>query len=112
MVLTTDRSRRMPRLYSTKLWWIPLGTALERHARLDMAQVLPEAEDVKVEITRLVGVGSPYHKIVAVAEAEQADLIVMATHGRTGFSHVVMGSVAERVVRLAPCPVLTVHATA
>jgi nucleotide-binding universal stress UspA family protein len=84
---------------------------MERQAHLDLAQMLPEAQDVKVEVTRRVIVGPPYRTIVEVAEAEKVDLIVMATHGRTGLSHLVMGSVAERVVRMAPCPVLTIHPT-
>jgi universal stress protein A len=83
----------------------------ERQAHLDLAQMLPKAQDVKVEVTRRVIVGPPYRKIVEVAEAEKVDLIVMATHGRTGLSHLVVGSVAERVVRTAPCPVLTIHPT-
>jgi nucleotide-binding universal stress UspA family protein len=44
-----------------------------------------------------------------MARVEQADLIVIATHGRTGLGHLVPGSVAEHVVRLAPCPVLTIR---
>jgi universal stress protein A len=44
-----------------------------------------------------------------MAEAEQVELIVMATAGRTGFSHLIMGSIAERVVRTASCPVLTIR---
>jgi universal stress protein A len=56
--------------------------------------------------------GGPAAEIMAAAEVEQADLIVMGTHGRTGLTHVLMGSVAETVVRQSPCPVLTVrHAT-
>jgi universal stress protein A len=55
--------------------------------------------------------GRPAQAIVEHAGAGGFDLIVMGTRGRTGLSHVVMGSVAERVVRNAPCPVLTVHAT-
>jgi len=62
-------------------------------------------------VVRRVVVGMPYRTIVEIAEAEKVDLIVMATHGRTGFSHLFMGSVAERVVRTAPCPVLTIHPT-
>ena len=54
---------------------------------------------------RLV-MGDPAAEIVAVAQAEQAELVVMGTHGRTGFSRLLMGSVAESVVRHAPCPVL------
>ena len=49
-------------------------------------------------------------QILEVAQREGSDLIVMGTHGRTGVRHVLMGSVAERVVRSAPCPVLTVKA--
>lgn len=51
--------------------------------------------------------GEAVTKIIEYAEDVNADLIVMATHGRTGVSHVLMGSVAEQVVRKAPCPVLT-----
>lgn len=82
---------------------------LERQAHLDLAAVLPEAQDAKVEVMRRIVVGSPYRHILGVAEAENVDLIVMAMHGRTGFGHFLMGSVAERVVRLAPCPVLTIR---
>lgn len=53
--------------------------------------------------------GPPTEAIVAAAEAEQADLIVMGTRGRTGLPHVLFGSVAEAVIRKAPCPVLAVR---
>ena len=85
---------------------------LEHQARLDLAQLVPKAQDGPVEVTRQAVVGTPYHKIVEVAAAEKVDLIVMATHGRTGLSHLFIGSVAERVVRMAPCPVLTIRPTA
>ena len=55
-----------------------------------------------------VAMGHPADTIVRVARERSADLIVMSTHGRTGLEHVLLGSVAEKVVRLAPCPVLTV----
>src|SRR5262245_62147167 len=55
-----------------------------------------------------VAAGSPAETIVHVAHERGADLIVMGTHGRTGLQHMFLGSVAEKVVRLAPCPVLTV----
>jgi universal stress protein A len=55
-----------------------------------------------------VAVGHPADTITRVAEERSVDLIVMSTHGRTGLQHVLLGSVAEKVVRLAPCPVLTV----
>ena len=50
--------------------------------------------------------GVPFHEIIETAKTKQADLIIMGTHGRTGLQHVLLGSVAEKVVRLAPCPVL------
>ena len=51
--------------------------------------------------------GVPYEEIVAYAEEIDADLIVMSTHGHTGLSHILLGSVAEKIVRHSPCPVLT-----
>ena len=53
--------------------------------------------------------GDTVTSIVALAEEIQADIVVIATHGRTGLSHAIMGSVAERIVRESPCPVLTVR---
>jgi nucleotide-binding universal stress UspA family protein len=54
--------------------------------------------------------GDPEHVILELASRDGYDLIVMGTHGRTGVAHLVRGSVAEHVVRRAPCPVLTIHA--
>jgi universal stress protein A len=51
--------------------------------------------------------GDAAHEIVRIADEEKIDLIVISTHGETGLSHLIFGSVAEKVVRLAPCPVLT-----
>ncbi len=62
---------------------------------------------VPVEINLLSGI--PYIEIINRATALRADLIVIGTHGRTGMKHLLIGSVAERVVRTAPCPVLTVR---
>ena len=66
----------------------------------------PRLSQCPVELR--VVVGHPFERIVETAVREPAGLIVLGTHGRTGLSRVAMGSVAERVVRLAPCPVLTV----
>lgn len=62
-----------------------------------------------LQATSAVACGAPVPTIVKIAEAKGADLIVMGTHGRRGVGHLLLGSVAERVVRLAPCPVLTVR---
>jgi nucleotide-binding universal stress UspA family protein len=62
-----------------------------------------------VTIRRKVEFGEPYRNIVDEAEKEGVDWIVISTHGRTGLSHALMGSVTEKVVRYAPCPVLSVH---
>lgn len=59
--------------------------------------------------TTVVRWGTPAESIVDYASECGADLLVIATHGRTGLSHVLLGSVAERIVREAPCPVLTVR---
>lgn len=56
-----------------------------------------------------VRVGSPAAEVVAAAADLKADLLCIGTHGRTGLSHLLMGSVAESIVRHAPCPVLTVR---
>ena len=55
--------------------------------------------------------GDPYRTILAVARDDRYDLLVMGTHGRTGMSHLILGSLAEAVVRRAPCPVVTVRTT-
>lgn len=55
--------------------------------------------------------GIPFQTIIDIAKDKDIDLIVMGTHGRTGLTHVLMGSVAEKVVRLAPCPVLVTRGT-
>jgi nucleotide-binding universal stress UspA family protein len=65
--------------------------------------------DTGVKARGLMRVGAPFLEIIHAAQSESADLIVMGTHGRTGLAHVLMGSVAERVVNKAPCPVLTVR---
>ena len=77
------------------------------HDVLELEKVAPADSHVAYE-HRLVR-GQPADEIVQLATDEDADLIVMATHGRTGLGHLLMGSVAEAVVRKAPCPVLTLR---
>jgi nucleotide-binding universal stress UspA family protein len=75
-----------------------------------LSEIVPADASVGFE-HRLV-IGSPATAIVYLAEKEKVELIVMPTHGRTGLMRVLMGSVAEEVVRKAKCPVLTVKAAA
>ena len=57
----------------------------------------------------LIEVGIPTEEIIRVAKERKVDLVVIATRGRSGLSHILMGSVAEKVVRRSPCPVLSVR---
>ena len=61
------------------------------------------------KIVHALAEGSPKVEIISYARKHDIDLIVLATHGRSGLAHVIIGSVAESVVRTAPCPVLTVR---
>lgn len=62
-----------------------------------------------LNIHKIVREGTPFYEIVRYAKEADVDLIVMGTHGRSGLVHVLLGSVTERVIRKAPCPVLTVR---
>src|SRR5262249_10572008 len=62
-----------------------------------------------ITLQKVVRIGAPFVEIISCAKETDTDLIVMGTHGRSGLAHVLLGSVAERVVGKAPCPVLTVR---
>ena len=83
-------------------------TELKSHAEAKLKE-LPDARNNELSVVREVRQGAAYVEIVRYARANDIDLIVIGTHGRTGLSHVFLGSVAERVVRKAACPVLTVR---
>jgi len=70
----------------------------------DLRQAVPPPAGVAVEY--LVAGGDPAAEVAQVAAQRGSDLIVMGTHGRTGLGRLLMGSIAEKVVRLAPCPIL------
>ena len=82
---------------------------LVEEARANLAEIsdsiFPEGVDPKLDVR----IGQPAQEILDAAKEEEADAIFMATHGRTGLKHIVFGSVAERVVSRADCPVLTVR---
>jgi nucleotide-binding universal stress UspA family protein len=84
---------------------VPPNDVKETMARLD---VLPVPES-SVKVTRKVVVGEPAEEIVREAKHRPCDIIVMGTHGHAGLARVLLGSVAEGVLRHATCPVLTVR---
>ena len=75
------------------LWW--------------MTEAIPEGDRARTTI--VTQIGSPFFEIVRYAQDQQIDLVVLGTHGRGPLGHMLLGSVAEKVVRKAPCPVLTVR---
>ncbi len=86
-----------------------LGQKLTEEATRELERFVPADVPAGVTVTRKVLHGSPFLGIVKLAEEEHADVIVMGTHGRTGLKHMLIGSVAEKVVRRSHCPVLVVH---
>lgn len=83
--------------------------ALEAVGGKLLADAAAPLEASGVGVTKEVRKGVPYEEILKGAEEHAADLIVMGTNGRTGLERLVLGSVAEKVVRLGKCPVLTIH---
>ena len=82
--------------------------ALSEQATADLEKTLVGLQDQGISAEYVAERGSPDQVITRLAADKKADLIVMGTHGRTGLSRVALGSIAERVVQTAPCPVLTV----
>lgn len=103
--------------YEIPVWGFPEGPALtvdiagrlEKAARNALDAVVSRAQRPNVEVTAVLRHGPAWSEIDAVAKETKADLVVMGTHGRRGVARALLGSVAEKVVRSAPCPVLTVH---
>jgi universal stress protein A len=83
----------------------------EKTCRARLEKIGREVVDGKVPYETLIASGDPAAGIIATIGETGSDLVVMGTHGRTGISRVLLGSVAEKVVREAPVPVLTVHPT-
>jgi len=82
---------------------------LEASARERLKRVLPAGDQGTIRAELVLKHGSPFVEIVRYARDHGIDLIVMGTHGRGPIAHMLLGSVAEKVVRKAPCPVLTVR---
>jgi len=78
-------------------------------AQRELDKLVQRYRDSGLKAKSLLKVGSPFLEILHAAQTEAAELVVLGTHGRTGLAHVLMGSVAERVVQKCHAPVLTVR---
>jgi nucleotide-binding universal stress UspA family protein len=89
---------------------VHLQGELAAEARLALDRIITDEDRAQLHAMTAVRTGnSPAVEIAAYAKAEGIDLILVGTHGRGMLDHFLMGSVAEKLVRIAPCPVLTVH---
>jgi universal stress protein A len=86
-----------------------IQTAARQAANKRLEALLIASRKTWPAVSRELRAGHPVTTIIALAKRTQADLIVLGTHGRTGLRRALIGSVAERVVREAPCPVLVVR---
>jgi nucleotide-binding universal stress UspA family protein len=100
--LSRDATTAFPEAYLAEL---------ERTAQHKLEEDLRRVQDAGLHASTVIAHGIPFQGIVETARQQHVDLIVMGTHGRTGLRHVLVGSVAEKVVRLAPCPVLVTRGT-
>jgi universal stress protein A len=90
----------------------PLGPPIDQLTAavlVAMDKLIAENKLANLKVHKEVREGSPFYEVIRFAKEVDIDLIVMGTHGRTGLVHVLLGSVTEKVVRKAPCPVLTVR---
>jgi nucleotide-binding universal stress UspA family protein len=97
-------------------WYIPstlsvadLVEDMQKSAQKEMDKWGEEARGRVKDVEQIVERGVPFVEIIRTAKEKNADMIVIGTHGRTGIDHMLFGSTAEKVVRKAPCPVLTVR---
>jgi nucleotide-binding universal stress UspA family protein len=86
-------------------YWTPIRNAASQRLEAAVAELVKRSPEAKGMLSQ----GSAWEQILQAADETKADLIVMGTHGRRGLTHAVLGSVAEKVVRLSPVPVLTVR---
>ena len=117
MALASKLPARLTLLHVIQI--IPLGLAeggaplpytyietLEAEVQQSLETYRQRVQEAGLDCDIMVVHGIPFQSIIDVARDQQVDLIIMGTHGRTGLKHILLGSVAEKVVRLAPCPVL------
>lgn len=86
------------------------STDIDLHARAEEElKNLAKSIDASLKVETIIKTGKPFVEIIETAKEKDIDLIIIATHGHTGVEHLLFGSTAEKVVRKAPCPVLTLR---
>ncbi len=83
---------------------------MDKRAKEELDILAKKEIPAEIKATTIVKTGKPFIEIIETAKEEDVDLIIIATHGHTGIEHILFGSTAEKVVRKAPCPVLTLRA--
>ena len=99
----------VPEQYLEASTWDRVDTETRRWAEHQVEKLNEKARKRGVRASAMIVTGDPAQQIVRMARSKRADLIVVGTHGRRGLSKFFLGSVAERVVATAPCPVMTVR---
>ncbi len=100
-------------LYSYKDLFLPVEPSLEEALKKEAQEKLKAwSKEIQIPFHQEVRIGNPFLEIKAAIENQNIDLVVLATHGRTGLKHFLMGSIAEQVVRHSPCSVLTIRPAA
>ncbi|HXY54871.1 MAG TPA: universal stress protein [Nitrospirota bacterium] len=119
--LARDYNARLILLYviqdiSIAEWYIPSSLSvadlvedMQKSAWKEMDKWAEEVSTKVKDVEKMVVRGVPFAEIIKTARDKKADMIVIGTHGRTGIDHMLFGSTAEKVVRKAACPVLTVR---
>jgi len=121
-------SEEVARIYNAKLYLVYVIEPVIYPADFSMGQVALPSMDIEMntrakeeldnlakkelpglEVKTIIKTGKPFVEIIETASQEDIDLIIIATHGHTGVEHILFGSTAEKVVRKAPCPVLTLR---
>jgi nucleotide-binding universal stress UspA family protein len=82
---------------------------MDKRAEQELSSLAKKEIPPEINVKSIVRTGKPFVEIIETASEEDADLIIIATHGHTGVEHILFGSTAEKVVRKAPCPVLTLR---
>lgn len=86
-----------------------INTEWDDRAKDELAKLAKNEITGVNSVKTIIKTGKPFVEIIETAKEENADLIIIATHGHSGVEHILFGSTAEKVVRKAPCPVLTLR---